>query len=310
MNSREWRYFLKVAELGNVTRAAAQLHLTQPALSRHLKQLEEEAGTPLLARHGRGVRLTAAGVHFRDVAREILGRLVSLQDELRASTDEPTGELAVGMPLSWSGLITSQLIPRFLRLYPRVRIHITEGTTMDLRRALKARQLHLAVLTEVERDSELTLAKLAVEGACMIGPKSAGLSPTKALDLKQVAKQPLIMLPHTTRIRYQLERVLAKARVDANTIIEVNTLLLMKFVEAGMGFTILPACAIAGSPAKDRLSYTNIQGFESHWGLATVKRRPRSAAVNAFEAETRALLRELIEGGKWPSARLTTEKGL
>ena len=84
MDLRGIRYFVQIAELGSITRAAQHLRVAQPALSRHIHALEEELGVPLLVRLPRGVRLTTAGRQFLDHCQRILRELGRAQDELRS----------------------------------------------------------------------------------------------------------------------------------------------------------------------------------------------------------------------------------
>lgn len=302
---RAWRFLVKVAEVGNVTRAAAQLHMTQPALSRHLQQLEESVGAELLMRHGRGVRLTPAGEHFRNVAEEILERMTRLGEELSARANEPTGELAVGVPMSWSGLVVADLVPRFLRAFPKVKLRVMEGTTPELRSALLARQMHLAVMLDTEPDPALIQAPLIEEGAYLVGNKSAGIPAGKRADFRMLAGQPLILLPQETHVRKHVEQALEKLRINVDSRIEINSLSLLGFVEKGLGITVLPASAVESYPRKRYLSYTLMQNIELSWCLATLKSRPRTAAMNEFETVLKQLLLEIVDAGLWRSARST-----
>lgn len=301
---RGWRYFLKVAETGNLTRAASQLHITQPALSRHLKQLEEEMGVELFARHGRGVRLTEAGMLMVDQAREILARADDLSDMLQARETRPTGQLAIGMPLSWSGLVTTPLIVTLRRKHPAVTIRLVEGTTEDLRQALKRREIQVAVVTMVERDPEIEMRHVISDGAFLVGPPGSTIVRGGKLDLKFLAGQPLILLHHTTNVRRELERALAQARLQSNTVIEANTLTLLDFVERGLGYSVVPACAVAGFNQRHRLSVGLIDGFRSDWAVASLRGHPRTAALKVFEDMMGTMLMNLVREGAWPSGRL------
>ncbi len=301
---RGWRYFLKVAETGNLTRAAAQLHMTQPALSRHLKQLEEEMGVELLMRHGRGVRLTEAGALFVDQARDILARADNLADILHAREIQPTGTLAVGMPLSWSNLVTTPLIVAFRRKHPSVTIRLIEGTTDELRQALKRREIQAAVVTMVERDPEIDMRHVISDGAFLIGPPGSTIVRDGKLDLKALTGQPLVLLSHTTNVRRELERVLAKARLSSEMVLEVNTLSLLDYVERGVGCSVVPACAVAGFTRRHRLAVGLIDGFRSDWAVGSLRGHPSTAAQKAFEDMMEAMMVDLVDRGAWPSGKL------
>lgn len=301
---RSWRYFLKVAETGNLTRAAAELHMTQPALSRHLKQLEEEMGVELLMRHGRGVRLTDAGALFVEQANDILARTDGLADILHAREARPSGQLSIGMPLSWAGLVTTPLIIAFRKTYPSVTIRLVEGTTDLLRQSLKSREIQAAVVTMVERDPEVEIRHLVSDGAYLIGPSDSTVVRGGKLDLKALTGQPLVLLSHTANVRRELERALDLVRLHSDMVLEVNTLALLNYVEQGVGYSMLPACAVAGFNRRHRLKIGLIDGFRSDWALATLRGHPGTAALNAFEAMLDETLCNLVTNGAWPSAQL------
>lgn len=301
---RGWRYFLKVAETGNLTRAAAQLHMTQPALSRHLKQLEEEMGVALLMRHGRGARLTDAGALFVEQAREILARADGLADILHAREARPSGQLGIGMPLSWTSLVTTPLIIAFRKTYPSVTLRLIEGTTDSLRQALKRREIQAAVVTMVERDPEVDMRHVVSDGAYLIGPADSTVVKDGKLDLKALTGQPLVLLSHTTNVRRELERTLEQARLNSDMVLEVNTLSLLDYVEQGVGYSMLPACAVAGFDRRHRLKIGLIDGFRSDWALATLRGHPGTAALQAFETMLDETLGNLVASGAWPSAEL------
>jgi DNA-binding transcriptional LysR family regulator len=147
MELRHLRYFVAVAGTMNVTRAARDLHLAQPALSQQIKALEAELGVALLRRSGRGIELTAAGRRFHDDARAILdlGHSAVLAAQQVARGD--VGRLAVGMTESagFSPMVTEP-IRRFIRAHPGVDLTLIEGRTEDLVRALADRAIDVALV--------------------------------------------------------------------------------------------------------------------------------------------------------------------
>src|SRR5205809_7730855 len=91
MELRSLGYFVRIAELGSITRAASHLRLAQPALTRHVQRLEEELGVALFTRANRGVRLTEAGEKLLDSASRILREVERTSDEIRAQDAHPSG---------------------------------------------------------------------------------------------------------------------------------------------------------------------------------------------------------------------------
>src|SRR3546814_535706 len=153
MNILSLRYFLKIAEHGSITRAAAELHITQPALTRHVAHLEDQLRVKLLMRHGRGVRLTEPGRLLTTRARSILADIDILSEELLARQTEPQGELSVGLPWSWSEGITAPVVKRFNELYPEVRLNVIADSSETLEGMLKRSEEHTSELQSLMRIS-------------------------------------------------------------------------------------------------------------------------------------------------------------
>lgn len=109
MDSRLIEYFLRVAELGSINKAAADLRLSQPALSRYVASLEHELRAKLFTRTQGGVQLTEAGTLLRERARPILRQLTNLIEQVG---DRASGQLSVGVPPSWQFLFTSKFVAR------------------------------------------------------------------------------------------------------------------------------------------------------------------------------------------------------
>ena len=119
MELRSLHYFVRVAELGSITRAAAHLHLAQPALTRHVQRLEEELGVALFTRANRGVRLTEAGEKLLDSATRILRDIERTGDEIRAQDAHPSGRIILGITPTLCPILVPELFARMRRDFPR-----------------------------------------------------------------------------------------------------------------------------------------------------------------------------------------------
>ena len=140
------RYFVAVAEEGNVTRAAERLHMAQPPLSAAVRQLEQQLGIALLDRASRQVRLTRAGEELLERGRELLAHADRVVRDVQAVERSPTGLLRGGLsPAARFGLVP-ELLERWSTAAPGVMLHTSEGTTGALLRQVRDGRLDLAVV--------------------------------------------------------------------------------------------------------------------------------------------------------------------
>src|SRR5215207_2956046 len=148
MELRHLRYFVAVAEEQNVTRAAAKLHVSQPPLSRQIRDLENELGVALFEHGAKAVRLTEAGRVFLTEARAVLQRAAEAVQTVKAVASGQRGEIQVGYAPS----LTVEILPRALRQFqeanPGIRVQLHDLSTREMLRGLSDGKLHVALIIE------------------------------------------------------------------------------------------------------------------------------------------------------------------
>jgi len=194
MELRHLRYFVAVAEEQNVTRAAARLHVSQPPLSRQIRDLEDELSVALFEHGAKAVRLTEAGRVFLHEARAVLQRADEAVRTAKAVAHGQQGEIHVGYAPS----LTVELLPAALRLFqeanPAVRVQLHDSSTQEMLRGLRDGTLHAALLIQV---SAKVMAGLAFEelhryAVCVAVHPAHPLARTRKVGLDQVARERLI----------------------------------------------------------------------------------------------------------------------
>ena len=148
MEIRTLRYFLAVAREENMTRAAEQLHVTQPTLSKTLKALEEELGKKLFTRHSFSIRLTEEGVLLRNYAEDLVSMADKIAREFVTLDDITGGDIYLGLAESYQIRTLARAIKEFQRQYPELHYHITSGDTEQVTEKLDKGLLDFAVLVE------------------------------------------------------------------------------------------------------------------------------------------------------------------
>src|SRR5262249_36974053 len=145
MDLRDLRYFVHIAELGNITHAAQALRVAQPSLTRHMQKLEDDLGVAIFTRVNRGVRLTEAGRRLLDRASRILCDVDLARREVAAQNSVASGRVAIGVSPTLCPVLLPQLIARMRRDYPAVELEIAQAGSMILPEWLRAGRLDLAV---------------------------------------------------------------------------------------------------------------------------------------------------------------------
>lgn len=148
MEIRTLRYFLEIAREGNMTRAAENLHVSQPALSKQMKDLEQELDRKLFLRHSTSLSLTDEGMLLRKRAEDILEMVDKTEEEFHSLDDITGGDLYIGCAESYLIRYLADAIKEFRKQYPRFRFHLTSGTTEQVAERLESGLLDLAFIVE------------------------------------------------------------------------------------------------------------------------------------------------------------------
>lgn len=244
MELRHLRYFVAVAETENVSRAALKLHVSQPALSRQIRDLEEELGFLLLERSAKSVRLTEAGRVFVTEARGVLERAEEAVKAARAVVTGGRGELHVGYAMS----PTVRILPPALRAFqagmPNVRVRLHDLSTTEMLAGLRERKLQIAFLV---RSKAAMLRGLRFEELARIAMILA-VSPKhpfarrRAVTLAEAARQPLIAFNRLDYPDYHesLATLFAAVRIKPRIAEEHDSAgSLIAAVEAGSGVAVV-----------------------------------------------------------------------
>ncbi|HWU03094.1 MAG TPA: LysR family transcriptional regulator [Novosphingobium sp.] len=247
MDLRKFDYFLRVAELGSFSRAAASLHITQPVLSRQIRRLEEELGLALFYRNGRGVMLTQGGQCLLENARSMQATLNSTMAELAAIKNEFVGHASIGMPSSVGRVMAVPLARMCREQFPNVHLHIVEAFSGDIVERLHHGRLDIAVTYTSASVQGFAIDPVAVEKLMLVSPP--GQRPAPVVDLATLAGLPLILSGPAHPLRIEIERAARAAGLTLNMVMEVDALsAMLQMIEVGFGHAIMPPSALAGAP--------------------------------------------------------------
>jgi DNA-binding transcriptional LysR family regulator len=252
MELRHLRYFVAVAEAENVSRAALRLHVSQPALSRQIRDLEEELGFPLLTRTAKSVHLTAAGRTFLDDARAVLLRAEDAVKSARAVATGQRGELHVGYAPSPTVRILPPALRAFQAALPGVRVKLHDWSTEEMLAGLRDGGLQIAFLVRPTRAMlrGLHFEELAQEALRLAVPPQHAFARLRSVPVARAAQEPLVAYSRKDFPEYHetLAVVFAAARCRPRIVEEHESgASVVAAVEAGSGLALVPqslACSI------------------------------------------------------------------
>lgn len=244
MELRQLRYFVRVVELGSMSRAALDLNLVQSALSQQISRLEGELSARLLQRTRKGVTPTEAGMAF---FREAQLALRHAEQAGRAARQARlSGTVSVGLAPTTAAVLGLPLMHAMRERYPDVRLHMVESLSGHLTQMLNARQLDLAVLFETDAARRWSVTPLLEETLYLIRSRRGLPSNAAAtVSMAELGALPLILPTGPHGLRSTLDAAFARAGLRPVLAAEIDSLaLLMDAVDAGLGATLQPWAAV------------------------------------------------------------------
>lgn len=249
-----WTLFTNVAELGSLTHAATVLDVPQSVLSRNIGALERECGTRLFRRTGRGVVLTEFGQQVYPRVKQLIAQAEQLSDDIRSSGGEPLGTVRVGLLPSIVPLLSAALFRSAAERFTKVKLHLTEGSSVQLEDWLNQGRLDLALLLRedaVAPAQEQTLHTLSLS---LIGPAGDPVTRDGKIDFERLAGLPLVLPGQPHLLRGKLDALAREKNLKLTIAIEADSINLQReIVAAGGGYAII-ATPAAVPPFSSRIS--------------------------------------------------------
>jgi LysR family transcriptional regulator, nitrogen assimilation regulatory protein len=311
MDIKQLRALLAVAETGSVTHAAEMLHIVQPAVSRHLKLLEEDIGTPLFERGRYGMELNESGVILVEYARRVLQELDRARAEIQPDNARISGVVTIGLLPSTSSLLAGPLVSGVKARYPAIKLRIAVGYAGHLQKWLESGEVDAALLYNLKATPTIQAQILLEENLYVVGPPSSELDSAHPISFAELATMPMIMTSEPHGIRSILERECRDAGVTLEVVAETNSMDVQKaLVAGGHGYTVLPAIAVSDDVARGQLRTAPLREPELQRRIAVAMPNTRRIAV-AVRCTADLLVSEMkisVERGAWPSARWLAEE--
>lgn len=241
MDIRTLRYFVEVVRQQSFTRAAEKLFVTQPTISKMLKNLEDELNCTLLIRDGRKLLLTDTGRVVFERGQAILGEFHQLESELSDINHLHKGVLRLGIP-PMVGMLMAEPISRFRQRYAGIELKIAEFGGLTVQQAVSNGELDLAMTAlPVDEASGLTTLSLFSHPLCVLTPRTAQWESIASLSPRTLAAYPLVIYNEDFALSQQLMRLFAQHEVKPRIAVRSGQWdFLAAMVQAGIGVAILP----------------------------------------------------------------------
>ena len=245
MDTRRLRSFVKIVDTGSLTRAAAILHVAQPALSQQVAALEAQFGQRLLIRSKRGVAPTEAGRALYRHAQLILRQIAQAQSDVAQSGSQLSGLVSVGLaPYSTGGELALPLLRLVRARYPRIVLHINENFGGVISEMVMTGRMDMAVIYEPGAIRGVTFKPMFEEALVVAVPATIPVpgSVDSPVPLAALAGVPLMLPSRIHTIRQAVEAAFARARIEPTLIAEIESVATLgSALASGLGATILPA---------------------------------------------------------------------
>ncbi len=283
---KQLRIFEAAARHQHFGRAAAAIHLTQPAVSIQLKQLENEMGVPLFEQMGRRMYLTAAGLELLGHTQAVFARLREAEEALRLYRGDEGGELHIASTTT-AEYFVPRLLAEFRRGRPGLKIRLTVRNRESVVRELAENAIDLAMMGRAPENLDTIAVPFAKHPFVIIAAADHPLAGRRKLRLSQLKTEPFLIRERDSGTRHAMGRHFSARRFHPAETIEIGSNETIKqAVMAGMGVSFLSTHTIALELASGRLAVLDVAGMPvvRNWCVIHRAQKRLSPAAAAFKA--------------------------
>jgi DNA-binding transcriptional LysR family regulator len=304
---RQLKIFEAVARHLSFSRAAEELHLTQPAVSMQVQALEDQAGLPLTEQAGKKVRLTPAGEELARQARRIAEQLREAGEALAALKGVEAGRLKIGV-VSTAKYFAPSLLAEFRRRHPGVELELAVNNRGAIVRQLAENSIDLAIMGTPPAEFETVATVFAEHPLVFIAAPDHPLAARRRIEPGQLAEETLLIREPGSGTRGALERFLDEHQVTPSAVMQLgNNETIKQAVMAGLGLSFISEHTIGLERSVGRLVVLNVRDtpVRRHWRLVhrTDKRlMPAATAFVQFMDSEGSRLIEAQVGAHGPAA--------
>jgi DNA-binding transcriptional LysR family regulator len=296
MDLRQTRTFVAVAELGTVSKAALQLHIGQPALSRQISDLEQELGLNLFDRVGRRLLLTSDGEQLLSDCRVLLNYATAVRERAQLLQHGDAGVLKVAASAPVIESVIAGFLSQFAKRYPKVQVNLQEAVGPKMLGMVERGEIHLGqTLTAMVHPDDRRFATHPLHSVDMLAachPRLI-LSKGSTIEINRLATYPLLLLDSDWAFRRTFDAACRLAGLKPNILLESRTPhTLTAMAEAGHGVAVIPSSIRSAL----RIAAVTYRGKRLRVPLTILwdKRRPQTRYATAFCEMLAEYMREIF----------------
>jgi DNA-binding transcriptional LysR family regulator len=282
---RQLVVFEAIARLGSFTRAAEELHLTQPTVSMQIKKLTDLTGLPLIEQLGKRIHLTEAGHELHAYARTVFQQMDELEAVLNRLKGLSGGRLRISVATTANYFIPT-LLGSFARRYPDVTISLDITNRGTLLKSLAENTVDLAIMGQPSDDADVEAKAFMKNPLVIVAPPKHPLAGKKKIPLARIQEEIFLVRESGSGTRIAMERFFSERRIKLKTGMEIGSNEAIKqSVQAGLGLGLLSRATIEQELALKRLAVLDVANFPimRDWYVVHRKGKRLSAAAEAFK---------------------------
>lgn len=277
--------FVTVVEKENFSRAAEELHMTQPAVSQYIRTLENNIGTRLLERSNKYVRLNQVGEIVYHHAKEILGLYTKMQTLVDDVTNVANGPISIGASYTFGEYVLPHIIAKLQQTYPDIQPTVTIGNTTDIASLVDTHQLDVGIVEGHFNDQELLVEEFAEDQMVVVASPKHVLGEKKGfIDIIDLEKETWIVREKGSGTREATEKMYGQLGIIPAKLMSFgSTQPIKESVEAGLGISLMSKWAIQKELKNGDLSTLDIKGLPFFRQFSIVTKSPfQTKALEVF----------------------------
>lgn len=275
--------FLKVSEKQSITKTAEELHLTQPAVSIQLKNLQDQFDIPLIESMGRNIYITDFGKEIAEASRRILNEVDQIRDKTMAYQGHLVGKLKISI-VSTAKYVMPYFLSDFLKQYPGIDLTMDVTNKGKVLKSLENNEVDFAMMSVLPQNLQVDKIDLMPNKLYLVGNSDSGLV-GDSINLKTLGKLPLIYREQGSATRQAMEEFIKKSGIEVRKTMELTSNEAVKqALIAGLGFSVMPMIGIKNELINGDLRIVKMKGLPivTNWNLTWRKSKSFSPIASAY----------------------------